>query len=202
MNKKYRAIQILLYLSLFISFSPAIALAVESTIISRQVKDCHIRIEFDQKWKVMIVRSARNDYERCNIDRDILVNVLADAFKKLLSTEEHKKVESVFLGRIISYTWLSEHIKSGTEKSETWDLIMGKPKKGEINAFVGDLIFKSKVITDLNVILKPYGLYVSGVSAEKVLVTDFFLTGSSGKGKLPYDALVWFVIRSENNIKK
>ncbi len=201
MNKKYRAIQLLFILSLFISFLPSLSLAVESTVISRQVNDCHIKIKFNEKWKAMTVRSARKDYERCNIDRDILVNILADAFKILSSAEEHKIVESAFLGRAISYPWLSEHIKSGAEKSEAWALMKGKPKKGEINAFVGDIIFNAEVITDLNVILKSYGLYVSGVSVEKVLVTDFALTGASGKGKLPFDAMVWFVISSENSIK-
>ncbi len=192
---KYHSPYIKLIASLiaFMVLSPAAAVSYESTILGRKVEDCHIRVEFDDKWNVMTVRSGRTDYGHCRIERDLLVDLVSDAFKKL-STEEHKNVKSVFLGRIVSYPWLSEYIKGMAEKSGEWDLKKGRPKKGYINAFVGDLIFKATVITDLNTVLKPYGLLVSGVSVEKVLVDTYDLTGTSGKGKLPFDAMMWLII--------
>jgi hypothetical protein len=198
MHKQYRVVRLFLLLGLLVAFIPSFALAVESTVINRQVNDCHIKIEFNTKWKVMTVRSARNDYEHCNIERNTLVSVLRDAFKQLSTEDEDKEVKSIFLGRAISYPWLSEYIKGGAEKSRAWDLKHGKPKKGYLNAFVAGLIYNAEVVGDLNAILKPHGLYVSGISVEKVLVAEYALTTANRKGKLPYDAMVWIVISSDS----
>lgn len=70
----------------------------------------------------------------------------------------------------------------------------------EINGYAAGLLFNPDLLRPIQTELNKHGHRITGVSVEKVLVGD--ASGQPGpvrknlKGRLPFDAQVWFQLQS------
>ena len=92
------------------------------------------------------------------------------------------------------------------KRSPAWDAAKGKPRTGDINAFVRKLANDAAIYEELRPVFRQAGLSIKLTSVEKVLVLPAgqlpFFERLRGKGvgardRLPFDCQTWFSIRRE-----
>jgi hypothetical protein len=80
-----------------------------------------------------------------------------------------------------------------------WDAAAGKPRRAHVNRYVADVLSFREVVDEIEAPLREHGYRIVGVSVEKVLVGGFEnvpqLKMHRRKGKIPFDAQVWFRLR-------
>ncbi len=103
--------------ALWISFSAAILMSPRvqaDDIVLHAAKDveCPVAVTADKKWHVLKVRVSpdNTDGGRCRIDKEKTQRALTFAFRALAESGDPTRYESVFLGRIEFYKWLSRYL--------------------------------------------------------------------------------------------
>ncbi len=182
-----------IYIAILLFIVSLYSLADEQIVLNRQANDCSLRTEIDYTWQVLTVRALHPDHKRCNIDKNDLVEIISQTLDTLKKNNNLDTIRSIFIGRLVDYPRLSEYLQKQSVNNDNWDIAGGKPRAGSINTYVGTLLLKAGVITEINTVLAPYRLKIKGVSTEKVLVTETAVPKGK-RGKVPYDALVWFVL--------
>jgi hypothetical protein len=90
------------------------------------------------------------------------------------------------------------------KRSPGWDAARGKPRTGDINAFVRKLANDASIYEELRPMFRQAGLSIEMASVEKVLVLPaaklpFFAQlqkeGVTARDRLPFDFQAWFSIR-------
>jgi hypothetical protein len=107
---------------------------------------------------------------------------------------------SIDLGRIVEHPWLSQQLAEAALRSSRWDAVRGRPKTGNDNLAVMQLIDDDKLLAAFVPIFGRYGTKIRNASVEKVLVGRVGDTEelaplaadpeAIGK-KLPFDAILW-----------
>lgn len=107
---------------------------------------------------------------------------------------------SVGFGRIVEHPWLSEQLASAALRSSRWNPDLGRPRTGNDNLAVMQLIDDRKLLGAWVPIFGRYGATIRNASVEKVLVGRVGETeelapiakdrSTLGK-KLPFDAILW-----------
>jgi hypothetical protein len=90
-------------------------------------------------------------------------------------------------------------------RSEDWDVVKGRPKRGDVNAWARKTMEGSRVYEELRPVFGARGLDIRLASVEKVLVqeagklTFFDELSAAGVGvadKVPFDCQTWFAVRA------
>jgi hypothetical protein len=107
---------------------------------------------------------------------------------------------SIGVGRIVEHPWLSEQLASAALRSSRWNPDLGRPRTGNDNLAVMQLIDDRKLLGAWVPIFGRYGATIRNASVEKVLVgrvgevaelAPIAKDRSKLGKKLPFDAILW-----------
>lgn len=164
---------------------------VSTFLCEKSYGECSIKVTHEAATGadngVLTIRSRNKKNSACNISKQQAREVLYEGIKIYVNIKNSKfaLADSIFLGRIKNYPWMSEHLVKKADKSGVWDKKTGRPSDRSANAYVSLLLSDREVLFYFNLVLEQIGYGVAGVSCEKVLIN---------KDKLPYDAMCWLNI--------
>ncbi len=107
---------------------------------------------------------------------------------------------SIDVGRIVEHPWLSRRLALAALHSPRWDAARGKPRGGNENLAVAQMIGDAKLVAAWADVFARHGASVRNASVEKVLIGRVGKTAelaplaadSAATGKrLPFDAILW-----------
>lgn len=158
-------------------------------LISHKNKSCTIDIYHytgaDSK-SLLKVKSFDNNHQRCNINNKSLSNILDKDLHVSIETNTLSDFGSIFLGRLISYRWLSDYLLQTAKNDKNWDALHGKPLKGSSNQYVNATLHIATLLKPLSYVLNKHSYKLSGVSCEKILIN---------RQGLPFDGMCWLLIQ-------
>jgi hypothetical protein len=192
----------ILGLVLGLSLSAGVAPCQDDVIVSLDVGECRLTVEANDQWHTLRLRAHHPQYRPCHIDRESMLAALGAAFLKTERPKLEGSYSSLFIGRLIDYPWLSQHLAfAALNDKKGWDSRRGKPVTTGINAYVAKVVSAKPLLAQIEPVFIKNGYRVVGVEVEKVLVGGFaevpFYPGELPPGRVPYDAMVWF--RLEKN---
>jgi len=172
----------------------------EAVIASVPSGECTLRLEAAENWPALRLRAGHPNYKPCFIDKASVTQVLSQAFAKPHPELDSRVFTSLAIGRLIDYPWLAQFLALRAARDPGWDAIAGKAVKVHINRYVADVLSSPEVVLEIEAPLREGRYRIAGVSVEKVLVGGFEnvpqLDGPRRKGKIPFDAQVWFRLES------
>ena len=119
-----------------------------------------------------------------------------DALLRKAAADTGAQERSLSLGRVVDLPGLSAALAEAARVATGWDAASGRPRRGDVNGFVADLLQGSAALKGL---LPAYS--IESVSVEKVLVPTRRAvrerTAAAGipDARLPYDAQLWVRLR-------
>ena len=117
----------------------------------------------------------------------LVTSVLEQALAKYKSNSDLAEISSIFLGgRLLSYPWMREYLTKASAKNNEWNIKTGKPRHGNSNAYVNNLLYSDKLLESFSAALKKFDYRITGISCEKILVN---------KNKLPEDGMCWLNLK-------
>ena len=168
----------------------------EAAIASVPSGECTLSLEASENWPALRLRAGHPEHRPCFIDKASVIRVLSEAVAKPHTELSSRVFTSLAIGRLIDYPWLVQFLALRAARDPAWDATAGKPVKVHINRYVADVLSSPEIVREIEAPLCKHGYRIVGVSVEKVLVGDFEnvpqLEGPRRKGKIPFDAQVWF----------
>jgi hypothetical protein len=168
----------------------------EAVIASFPSGECSLSLEAAENWPTLRLRAGHPEHRPCFIDKESMVRVLSQAFAKPHPELASRVFTSLAIGRLIDYPWLVQFLALRAARDPGWDVAAGKPVKVHINRYVADVLSLPEIVLEIEAPLREQRYRIAGVSVEKVLVGSFEnvpqLEGPRRKGKIPFDAQVWF----------
>jgi len=168
----------------------------EPVIASIPAGECHLSVEASENWPALRLRAGHPNYRPCFIDKAAVIQVLSEAFAKPHPELVSRVFTSLAIGRLIDYPWLVQFLALRAARDPGWDVAAGKPVKVHINRYVSDVLSSPEIVLEIEAPLREQRYRIVSVSVEKVLVGSFEnvpqLEGPRRKGKIPFDAQVWF----------
>ena len=168
----------------------------EPVIASVPAGECLLCLEASENWPALRVRASHPNQRSCFIGQETMIQVLSEAFSKPHPTWTSRVFTSLAIGRLIDYPWLVQFLALRTAQDPKWNAAKGKPVKVHINRYVADVLSSPEIVREIEAPLREHGYRITGVSVEKVLVGGFEnvpqLKEPRRKGKIPFDAQVWF----------
>jgi hypothetical protein len=160
-------------------------------IVTVEADGCQLLVEFDEDSGTLRLR-VRPEGRNCRIEKTSMIAALKAAFAQT----DPPKLSALYIGRLIDYPWLSQHLATTASGDPAWDKRRGKPTSLDINRYVADLLSRAEITGQIQEAFATTGYRVVGATVEKVLVGGFHdvpgYAGKSSSGKIPYDAMVWF----------
>ncbi len=183
-------------LAMLVVIFPASSKA-QSAILSRLALDsCQAQLEADVRWQVLTVKISPLG---CPLTRDQLLSLFRRAISGNDSLLQRHRFNSIFLGRVIDYPWLSDFLIRQALRDSAWSKKQGRPRRQNINTYVARLAGKHPFIEKLNSVLANIHYKITGVSVEKVLVGRYRqlhdYTGPEFKGGAPFDAQIYLLLQ-------
>jgi hypothetical protein len=158
--------------------------------------ECQLSVEASDNWPALRLRAGHPEHRPCLIDKASVTRVLSEAFAKPPPELTSRVFTSLAFGRLIDYPWLAQFLALRAVRDPGWDAAAGKPVKVHINRYVADVLSSPEIVLEIEAALREQRYRIGGVSVEKVLVGGFEnvpqLEGLRRKGKIPFDAQVWF----------
>jgi hypothetical protein len=168
----------------------------EEVIASVPSGECTLGLEVAENWPTLRLRAGHPNYKPCFIDKASVTQVLSEAFAKPKPELASRVFTSLAIGRLIDYPWLVQFLALRAARDPGWDVAAGKPVKVHINRYVADVLSSPEIVPEIEAPLREQRYRITGVSVEKVLVGGVEnvpqLEGPRRKGKIPFDAQVWF----------
>ena len=175
----------------------------ERLIFSSEVGSCSLSVEADDESKTIRLR-VRQGVQGCHIDKETMLETLKVAFSKTEPPKPESVYSSLYLGRIVDYPWLSQHLAITASKDPAWDMKRGKPANIDLYKYVNNLLSQKAVAGEIDKALEASGYRVIAATVEKVLVGSFrdvpVYEGKIVPGKVPFDAMVWFMLKKEQGV--
>jgi hypothetical protein len=182
------------------------AIAGESAIASVSAGECALSLEAAANWPTLRLRAGHPEHRPCFIDKAAVVQVLTKAFAEIHPSLAYRKFTSLALGRLIDYPWLVRFLALQAVQDPHWNITAGKPRRIHVNRYVADALSSAEIIREIEAPLREHGYRITGVSVEKVLIGGFENVpqweGSELKGKIPFDAQVWFRLAHDGWLRK
>ena len=159
--------------------------------------ECRLSVEANDQWHTLRLRAHHPRYRPCHIDRESMAAALGSAFLKTDRPRLEGSYSSLFIGRLIDYPWLAQHLAvAALNDKKGWDSKRGKPVTIGINSYVARVLSAKPLLEQIEGVFTENGYRVVGVEVEKVLVGGFaeapFYPGELTPGRVPYDAMGWF----------
>jgi hypothetical protein len=168
----------------------------EAVIASVPADECILSLEASENWPALRLRANHPNQRPCSIDKASMTQFLSEAFSTPHPTLTSREFTSLAIGRLIDYPWLVQLLSLRAVQDPRWDSVAGKPRSVHVNRYVADILSSSEIVREIEAPLRGQGYRITGVSVEKVLVGGFEnvpqLEGPRRKGKIPFDAQVWF----------
>jgi len=175
----------------------------ERLIFSTEVGTCSLTVEADDEARVVRLR-VRQGRQGCHIDKETMLETLKTAFSKTEPPKPEGVYSSLYLGRIIDYPWLSQHLAVTASRDPAWDMKRGKPVNIDLYKYVNNLLSQKAVAGEIDKTLEASGYRVVAATVEKVLVGSFrdvpMYEGKVVPGKVPFDAMVWFRLKKAQGV--
>jgi hypothetical protein len=172
----------------------------ERFVVSMEAGKCSLTVEVDDESRTVRLR-VLPEQEDCYIEKASMLEALKIAFSKTDSPKLEGTYNSLFIGRLVGYPWLSQYLADSASKDPAWNKRKGKPNNLDINKYVKDILSRKEVTTELDKALEAGGYRVIAVTVEKVLVGGLrevpLHQGKLAPGKVPFDAMVWFRLKKD-----
>ncbi|MGH6946222.1 MAG: hypothetical protein ACREDZ_02745 [Kiloniellales bacterium] len=182
------------------------SVVLDSVVLYRgAAQGCTAQVTADAQWQTIALRLEKPAGAglSCRLERADTLDALARSLSALEAEGGPIVYRSIFLGRIVDYEWLSRHLADAAARSADWSTATGKPNNGAtLNSFAAGLLAEPEILAATSAAAKPAGYRVTGVSCEKVLVSDPGLQAvqpdwvAAGK-RLPFDALCWLILTAD-----
>jgi hypothetical protein len=177
----------------------SIPAAGEAILASIPAGECNLSLEAAENGPTLRLRVRHPAYRPCFIDKAAVAEALTQAFAEPHPILASREFTSLALGRLIDYPWLARFLALQAAQDPNWDATAGKPRRVHVNRYVADVLFSPGIVSEIETPLRGQGYRVAGVSVEKVLVGGFKNVpqweGPGQKGKIPFDAQVWFRLK-------
>ena len=168
----------------------------EAVIASVPAGECTLKVEASENWPTLRLRAGHPNHRPCFIDKPTMVMALTRAFSEPHPEWIARTFTSLAIGRLIDFPWLARFLALRAAQDPQWDSAAGKPRSVHVNRYVADVLFSREIIDEIEAPLREQGYRITGVSVEKVLIGGGDnvprLEGPRPRGKVPYDAQVWF----------
>ena len=178
----------------------------EIPLFKAEREACDINATATSEWRTIIFRISphADATQTCVATQDDTAGLITLAFATLSIKEmdtDGATYQSIFLGRLIDYEWLSRQLSEGAETDANWSAAAGKAKNGErAEDYVQRSLDIPPVLDPLSEALKPYGYRAGGFSCEKAMVSEpdtrpFQPAWVAPDKRLPFDALCHLVLK-------
>lgn len=162
--------------------SLAMMLLLPFCAMAQEGAGCVVTVEVNDQWRTLRLRASQPSIAMCAVSEAQAVEAIGSQLSGLSST-----YDSLFLGRLVEYPWLSDALARAAAIDPAWDAKAGRARKGSHNEYVARWLERSEKLAGIRQSLRTEGYDVTGVSVEKVLLRR----ASSGRGRVPFDAMVW-----------
>jgi hypothetical protein len=173
----------------------------EPVIVSVPAGECTLSLEMSENWPSLRLRARHPNYRPCYIEKTAAIQTLSRAFSGPHPVLASREFTSLAFGRLIDYPWLVQFLARRASQDPQWDPAAGKPRGVHVNRYVADVLSSREIMDDIEFPLREHRYRITGVSVEKVLVGGFEnvpqLEGPRPKGRIPFDAQVWFRIERD-----
>jgi hypothetical protein len=169
--------------------------APAETAFRVETRDGPIALEVHDDGATLQLRLPR--HVALDVSTRALDELLTQAFPQHVLPAERISID---VGRIIEHPWLSQRLAESALRSPRWDAVRGKPRGGNDNAVVAQLIDGEKLVAPWAAVFARHGATVRNASVEKVLIGRVGETAelaplaahpaAAGK-RLPFDAILW-----------
>jgi len=177
-------------------FGASISAAGEAILASIPAGECNLSLEAAENWPTLRLRAGHPDHRPCFIEKTAVIQVLTQAFSEPHPILIARKFTSLAIGRLIDYPWLVKFLARRASQDPKWNTAAGKPRGVHVNRYVADVLFSPEIVSEIETPVRKQGYRITGVSVEKVLVGGLENVpqreGPGQKGKIPFDAQVWF----------
>lgn len=155
---------------------------------------CQLRLEADDQSQTLRLR-VLPEAGPCQASPGGVRAILAKAFARNDLAEPAGRFTSLFLGRLVSYPWLSTSLAAFAAADPGWDRRRGRPAAADLHGYVSKALARREIVAQFEEPFGDSGYRVVSVSVEKVLVSRFreiaAYNGPLLSGKVPWDAMVW-----------
>ncbi|MBZ5674503.1 MAG: hypothetical protein LAP61_09680 [Acidobacteriia bacterium] len=142
---------------------------------------------------------------KCSLAIRQQMPLLAKILEKVLADPSSaRSFRTLSVGRLNSLPEMPERLATLAASSEQWDRRAGRPKSGNINAFIQTLVAQKTILGEWQALFEKFGRHIEVSGVETVLVSaagdlPFFKAlqarGIAARDKLPYDCAVWFAVK-------
>jgi len=171
----------------------------EPVIAAVPAGECTLTLEMAENWPSLRLRASHPNYRPCYIEKTAVIQTLTQAFSGPHPALVSREFTSLAIGRLIDYPWLAQFLALHSAQDPQWDAGSGKPRSVHVNRYVADILSSPEIVREIEAPLREQGYRITSVSVEKVLVGGFEnvpqFEGSRRKGKIPFDAQVWFRLK-------
>lgn len=196
-SRVYRTVSFLCAALFLLAGSVAAQAHQERVILALTEGGCTVRLEADDQSRTLRLRILPEATD-CRFSKTAMQTVLTAAFAKTDPPKLEGSYSSLFLGRLIDYPWLSEHLALAASSDPRWNKRTGRPVSMELHAYVKAMLTRSAVTAQFEETFGKSGYRVAAVTVEKVLVGrrgDVPMhAGNTFSGKVPFDAMVWLIL--------
>ncbi len=149
----------------------------------------------------------------CSLPLKNQVPLLRDLAQSIYAAPENKPgVQKFFWGTLDNAAAsrdneLSLRLALAAAGSSAWNTKEGKPKKGDLYAFIKDLANAEMIYPELQEIFSPFDKSISLVAIEKVRIIEakqlpyrnrLYERGVKPIDRLPFDFMAWFSLTEKN----
>ena len=166
----------------------------ERLILSMAEGKCSLRLEADDASYNLRLRVVPGQPD-CYATKDSVQKLFRAVFSKTDPQETERVYTTLFLGRLVEYPWLCEHLAVYAHKDPRWNSRKGEPVSMELYRYVAAVLSQREALSPFEDALGDGGYAITGVTLEKVRVGHFsdlpLFRGKMVPGKVPFDAAVW-----------
>ena len=137
----------------------------------------------------------RQPSEDCRFTEEQYQAVIKDWAKK--RGKDASPLQGFFLGRIVNYPWITEHLVQSALQSSQWDINTGRATTGDSYSLVESFLLQEPFKQRLERPLEQHAVEISTVNIEKLIIDVPEQEAENTAGKVPVDALLYITLREK-----